>query len=374
MIDYLKIWIEDTTQIDLVKKLPFLSFKQEHDTDTGELIKGSLRAEWKSFKLRFLSDTRLEIAGSLHKFWHGGNEGDFTYPEIVSSIDEVCNALQLNPNTAQIKNLECGFNICPNLPASEIIEEILVYKNTRPNRPYEGMNEGFFFIEFAKSERYFKVYDKGRQYKTANTLRVEAKFMRSRELVNFGVNHLSDLKSKKTLSLLGKKTLQETKNLVFNDSTINTQELNLKDRELYKRLCNPNEWVHRKGKSCTGYRNEKRFVELVNHYGTKKHSNTISDLIEGKLTQLLQTPSCTVFLSNYTLKSLQIPYCQTSGGKLQREKTKEGKFYSSRIVVDKKAHQSRHNNNCPRNKFRNKINKLKSKMVTVKAIPCYVHN
>lgn len=305
MIDYLKLWVDDVQQIEQVKALPFLSFTQEHDVETGELIKGTRKAQWQCFEIKLLSDTRLQIAGSLHKYWHRGNAGDFFYNEIVLAIDDLCSALQIDPYSAQIKNLECGFNICPTLNASQIIEEIIVYKNTRPNRPYEGNDEAFYFIEFAKGERYLKIYDKGRQYSTNNTLRVETKLMRTRELKPTGAKMLADLKDKNVLILLGRKSVQEFQEVVFNDATIEPEHLNRKERELYINLSNPNKWVHRQTKTSKQYRQEREFVELVNTHGQHRHSQVITRLLNDKLNELLNESSFTEILSKYNRKSHQ---------------------------------------------------------------------
>ncbi|TWI81182.1 hypothetical protein IQ13_2198 [Lacibacter cauensis] len=287
MIDYMKLWVEDRAQIETTTALPFLQWRQEHDPKTGEVLHvDKMVCEWGVFQLTQFSKTRLQIAGSLHKYWQGTNHKQFTFSDVQDAIRHMCSLLRLNPMLALIKNLEVGFNIHPALAASEIIDQCICYRNTRPAWPYEKENEAFYFIEFASGDKFIKLYDKGRQYSTTNTLRFETKYMRSRELIVQGAKSLFDLTCDKVLFTLGRKTVQDATDLVFTDHTISIESMTEKEKRLFEIMQNPNVWVYRNCKTSTDYRKEREFERIVNQYGTNKHKEQIVNLAGQALQQL----------------------------------------------------------------------------------------
>jgi hypothetical protein len=361
MYDYLKIWIEDREQIKKILSLSFLSFTGSYNVRTGEILQYPLLSKWSVFELRLISATRMQITGSLHKFWNRGtNENDFHFRSVITAINDLCRQLKLNPSLATIHNLEFGVNITPSIAASEIIEEILCFKNERPLRPYEGNNDQFYFIEFHKGNYYFKIYDKGRQYKTKNILRIEIKAMRSAELKQAGAITLKDLRKKTIFKVLGKKLMQFSNNLVYNDSTINLDHLIRKDKRKYIEYSNPNKWRINGLKTTTQYRNEQRFITIVEKYGTRKLHPIIRSLIESKIHLLDQ--NCNTFLSKYNTKPLQRKVCVSCGRDISNQNNRS-KFCSPKYVGEAAAHECRNSDSNPRNNLKRKINRIMSKGV-----------
>ena len=374
MVDYFKLWIENIVQIQKIYNLPLLDFKGTHSLKTGDIIEYPIKCKWNVFEFELKSATWLEITGSLHKYWNKGtNENDFKYIDVKTAIENLCKDLNLNPKLAKLINLEIGVNVNPVYAASEIIEDIICYKNERPLRPYEGRNNDFYFIEFKKGDHYLKVYDKGRQYKTVNTLRIEYKEMRSRGLISCGADTLNDLTNIKVLTLLGRKLVQYCKFLVFNDSTLNIEDLSKKDLSKYLTMANPNNWVIKKGeKNSTIYRKEKTFISIVQTYGKRVIYSYIETLVNDKVLELLQNNYCINYLPNYNVKPLQKRYCLSCLKELHPDQKKESKYCSSLFVGEKLAHQCRNLSSNPDNNFKKKINGINARGVLFDIMPYFI--
>lgn len=375
MTDYIKLWVENVAQIEKIYDLSLLDFNGQHSRKTGDIIEYPITCTWDVFKFELKSATRLEITGSLHKYWNKGtNENDFKYTDIKTAIQNFCTDLNLDPKLAKLINLEIGVNVNPVYSASEIIEDLVCYKNERPLRPYEGRKNHFYFIEFKKGDHYLKVYDKGKQYKTVNTLRIEYKEMRSRALISCGADTLNDLTNIKVLTLLGGKLVQYCKFLVFNDSTLNIEDLSKKDLSKYLIMANPNNWKIKKGeKNSTIYRKEKTFISIVQKYGKRDIYSYIETLVNDKVLELLQNSDCINFLSNYNRKPSQKRYCLTCGRELHPEQKKESKFCSSLFVGEKLAHQCRNRSSNPGNNFKRKIQCINDKGVLFDIMPYFTN-
>jgi hypothetical protein len=187
-----------------------------------------------------------------------------------------------------VKNLEFGLNLQLSLNSSEIIDQIVCYNYSQPLRPY-NLKPDCYFIEFEQWDYYFKVYDKGKQYRAKmpgipNTLRLEVKAMNNRMLRFAKVKALEDLLKVETLQVLGRKTATLLKGLVFDDDTINVKELPAKDRKLYRELSNPKKWKKFKGSTTSTTRKKvARFKKIVEQYGHRKIYSYISNAVNDKL-------------------------------------------------------------------------------------------
>src|SRR4051812_28965880 len=119
MLDYLKMWIYDTCTIDYVlnnSKVTKNFISNEDAVLTG------ITANYKGWKIKTLTANRLEIAGSIHKYWNNGtNENDLSFKEAITAIKKFCNEFSINPELVFVKNLEFGVNLQLAINASEII-------------------------------------------------------------------------------------------------------------------------------------------------------------------------------------------------------------------------------------------------------------
>lgn len=307
MYDYWKLFIEDKEQISTILNNPRFGFVQEYDRATAELHTFPQRAKWHNWELDAFSPTHLLIKGSIHKFYNKGtNETDFTFDDAIKAIEDFCSAFQLNWELARVENLEFGVNIRPSQPASDIIEQVICYKNTRPIRPYEGKKD-YYFTEFDVGDYYIKIYDKGKQYKGPNILRFEVKAVKNRYLNEHGgISTLKDLASIETMRALAVKINQVFKDVVFNDPTIELRTLSTADRKNYLLMKDPNEWAKCKKKKTSTHRSrENRFREIVRENGILKTHTNLQNLIKMKTDELTSSQTLPVFTSKYTVNYSQ---------------------------------------------------------------------
>jgi hypothetical protein len=305
MLDYWKIWVDDPGQIDIVLNNSNIRFDQTFNED-GELI--GINGKYKCWSIKTLSPNRIEIAGSIHKYWNRGtNENDFPFRAVFKAIDMFCQDFQIDPTLAYIKNLEFGVNLQLNINASEIIDQIISFNNQQPLRPYD-VNPEYYFIEFAQTEYFLKVYDKGKQFNKVipsipNTLRIELKAIKNRFLPN--VLTLADLQRKEALNDLGVKFVKlVTGKLILDDDTINLNQLTSRERKLYIELRNPRNWRVLKGKGSSSTRAKiKRFKNIIEKYGKRKIYSLLFESIWTKICRLNDVDELTQFTSNtYTVK------------------------------------------------------------------------
>lgn len=377
MIDYGKYWIRTAAIIERILANPKIKFKGNHYLNTGEILEYPLIGKWNVWEFEIKSRTWLEMRGSLHKFWNNGtNENDFFFTNLFSAIVDLCSFLQVSPYDLTVHNLEFGVNIKPQINASEILREIICYKNVTPIKPMD--NEKGFFIEFALGEYYFKVYDKGKQYKTVNTLRIEVKAMNSGFLKFANIVTMADLLNPGNLRLLGRKTDNFFNEIVFDDDSIDTDQLSLPDRKVYQELSNARNWTNNKNKKDSTIRaRENRFRTVVGKYGTKKLHSVLSVIINEKWNELLNHNSETLENINTYLKNNESGFCcfsylnytkKTDKTLIQRlclscgrdisDQDPKSKFCSAKFVGEERAHKCRNDNSNPRNQHNRKLVKI----------------
>jgi hypothetical protein len=324
MYDYLKIWIEDSDQIERILNNKKINFRSEIYEETAQVIKRL--ADYKNWKLQTLSPRRLEITGSIHKYWNNGtNENDLNFCDSIIAINSFCDDLVLNPGLALIKNLEFGLNLNPTYDASELIDQIICFQNKLPLSPYDNYPNSYF-IEFALADYYLKIYDKGKQYKSKNipnTLRIEVKAMNNDYLQFAKIKTLEDLMQIETMQELGKKIAKVFKGLVLDDDSIVTEELPKKEKQLYKRLGNPRAWKRFKGNSNSTIRDHrKKFKKIIELHGERKIYTYLDQLIEAKCLQLTKQENLADFLSNTYIK-------KTRGNNLKNGTTEKTTRFNS---------------------------------------------
>jgi hypothetical protein len=295
MIDWGKYSLRNPVLIERVLANQELDFDQVHSIRTGEVKAYPIVAVWKCWEIEIKSPTWMEIRGSFHKHWNGTNENDFEIVDLYDTVVDVCSFLQLSPYDLSVHNLEFGMNIRPGINASEIISEILCYRNRMPMTPID--DERGYFIEFKTSDYYLKMYDKGKQchevwkLHAGNIMRIEVKAINSGFLKFAGIKTVADLLNPASLSSLGHKLDDVVKKVVFDDDTINPTTLSLPDQKVYQQLSNPKVWErNRKNKTSTIRAQERRFNSIVSNSGNKKHSHTISKLVHDKWQKLIFMP------------------------------------------------------------------------------------
>jgi hypothetical protein len=287
MYDYLKALVVDRFQIEKILKNPRLDFHTKVSMSTGELKVYPLEAVHSNWVIKILSPGYLLLTGSLHQYWNGGtNENDFTLKAVREAISRLYNELELDPTLASIINLEFGVNLAPSFPVDFIFQDLLCYKNKLPNRPYQERKLNF--QEFTHAESYIKLYDKGRQLRKGNLLRIETKGIKARYFASADIYTLQDLTKEKPMHILSSKLLELTIDLVFKDSSIEVRCLPPSAQRNYLLMKDPNEWADAKGmKTSTNRKRETKFRETVKQYGNRDLNNQLYSMMEKKLQMLI---------------------------------------------------------------------------------------
>ena len=375
MLDYWKLWIYDKQQIETILQNSRI---RKHFESNEEGVLTGIKGRFENWKVQTLhSPFRLEIAGSIHKYWNGGtNENDFTFQDAGKAIAKFCKEFDLTPSLARVVNLEFGINLQLSLNASEVMRQLLTYKGHEPKQPYRNTPERYF-IEIELEEYYLKIYDKGKQYHrrkpgTPNTLRIEVKAMKNRMLQ--GIKTLADLQQTENLQVLAVKFATLVKGLVFEDDTINIKELPLKERQLFRQMDSKRFWKQAKGKTSSTLRKKiTTFKTLVEKYGQRKVYSTLWGAIERKLQHLSAEATFPFFTPNtYSVKTAPLRLCQSCGRDISFQH-QNSRFCSAKYVGEKAAKKCRNQDSNQRNNRKRKIEQITRKGVLFDIKPFLVN-
>lgn len=305
MIDGFKI-LNLSVIIDELLNNPLLFFAKQFNDSTGEIMENQFRfAEYKGLKF-ILKNNNVKLCGSFHKFKNNGehNFNDFYFSDLRNVISELCNKFNINPEITKLNNLEFGVNIQIPVNPEKVFKYIINYKGT----PFHKFNiKNAKGIECEKEHYYIKIYDKGYQYKqNGNLLRFEIKVVKMQYFEKKGINikTISDLLNINELYHL-KDVLKSTFNdILIYDYSINTKELNEKQKLIisngnnpkYWEKCLPNSKDFDGGNVNKEYKKHRKkyylelenFKKLLNKYSTSTLKNDISILIEEKCNKLLR--------------------------------------------------------------------------------------
>lgn len=289
MIDGFKISVKNVQAIERLIRSEKITFEVAEQIYTGEVKDYPKIGQFRGLICTVRGPANMEIRGSLHKFYSDGvNHTDFNFKNVVAAIENLSNELCLAPSMMHIQNLEFGVNVTTVNNPTDMLKDVICYKNRMPINPIND-NRGYL-IEFRVNGYYFKMYDKGKQYKLKeNLLRVEVKGMTNRFLFDLGVSNMADVMKHSNFVALQEKLLSLYKHVVFDDSGLNIDELNIFDRKVYEPLKNPKLWVKIKGaKNQTLLARERRFKDIVSKWGKYGHYVAINELILKKSNQLLK--------------------------------------------------------------------------------------
>ncbi len=287
MICGVKIEINSKELCNKLLANPLLKFLTPVEEQTGEMHFPKY-ATFRHLHFSIYQSNRIEIRGSLHKYWKGENHSDFSFSEIGMCLNDLEQKLNLNLSQARISNLEFGVNVSPIFNPYEFAESLLVYKGetfekmrTKNGKP----NIGF---ECGRNQYRVKIYDKGKQYlKSFNILRIEIPVTKMAYLSQVGINTLASLREKPVLKALGNVLLNCYCNVLVNDETVKNACLKANERRIYSLCSNPKEWERFNRKER--YKRKKQFEAIVTRYGKRKWKNEVERLIADKWGMLLNT-------------------------------------------------------------------------------------
>jgi len=385
------------TNVNLINSV-HLDPEYRVNSNTGEIDKHPT-SEYKGLLIKHLP-TQTIIQGSLHKYYHNVNYNDYSFKEIGSSVIDLCNTFELDPQEVKVVNLEFGVNVhLANLvECNKFLNSCLTYKGKKFN--YKRFANGARYIELEFQRYVIKIYNKGLQVKNyapllGNVLRFEVKGKKSVFLSSYGITTIADLLNPINYLNLLECLKNAFEHIFYNEWTIHPTDLIKSHKELLTNWQNLNyiETLHNEKRNTT-YKNEFRaFKELEAKYGANETKNKVWQLIQKKWFELLELDlktytKLTDFLGRYSIEKVHqinnlslglIQYDFTSVDLckylLKISKKKEplkcikthlsiedqkpnSKFLSAKKIGYNEAHRLRNLDSNPRNKLRYKIEQL----------------
>jgi hypothetical protein len=345
----------------------------------------------------------LILEGSLHKNYFGGaNYKPFNIEALKTELEHIEKELKIPLDKAVIHNLEFGVNIPFPYPVFPFFKKNLIsYKGKSFNR-YNTDRKGVCLGDYCDFSQYrVKIYDKGKQHKLPNNLmRFELSFKKMQKIK--GICTLSDLPDLIKIQGLRELLLDAWNNVLLNDSSIDLNNLELKQgqKEVLKNGGNPKYWELLKETDTRKFNYERdQFKKLVALYGKNEHKR-ILDLInsewqnlsgictnlpsgktqnlykftvkvKGKIVQKdLHYP---LVLNTELLNGIEKRVCLSCGNDISNQKG-NSQFCSAKYVGEKKAHQCRNMNSNNRNNLKRKISTITKKGVLFDISPYVIQH
>lgn len=345
MIDFIKCILLTTPEYLLSN--PNLKFGLNMDDKTGEVIKNRYGYITRVAQLGQLQikisenyetqNTVIELSGSLHKHHQGGtNFNDFTFFDVCTTINQICDLLKLTPEQFIISHIEYGVNITPTHSANDILNAIVALKGKCYEiREYNGTG---YMKRFCLSQYDVKIYDKSKQYSlTNNVLRFELKVFKMQYLGKKGI-HLktfTDLLNPDTYLQLFKTIAKTVDNIYMFDYRITLKAINhTRERLILTECINTNYWKkYRNTHSAKGYTKKvKRFRDLVKKYAPDNLHQYLKTEITNKWFELLNSTPILPHVQNATvpqnyplivgnINPIVKRYCITCGKDISHQKS-----------------------------------------------------
>ncbi|CAA0172515.1 hypothetical protein [Tenacibaculum maritimum] len=293
MVDGVKIYVSSTVAEKWLNN-PYLKFTIDVYYSTGEISKNKLIAKYQglTFTIFYKDNThtnivRLQITGSLHKYWNKGkhNYNNFTFYDLTETIKELENRFYINPNISTIHNLEFGVNVKIPLTVTELLKNLVAFKTFFFKTLSEDKNS--IGKQIVAEKHRLKIYDKGKQSRLKNVsdlLRIEMHYNKMHDLKKYNIVAVSDLTELRKVKPLIQEIVNRWDNVIYYDKSINIKHLkNEQERRRIVYSAAPRHWVELGKRQRT--RIKKRFNELMSLYGSTTQKD-ISIIILNKWNEL----------------------------------------------------------------------------------------
>lgn len=256
-----------------------------------------------NLNLKVTNTNNAYIENSLHTFFNrvikdeNHNYDDFHFCDLVCSINILEDILKTNLHNFSLQNLEIGFNIdIGSCPTKFLEENLLMYRLKDPcvNQKNDmTLKQKIFVYQNYK----FKIYDKSLESKIKilkpNILRIEVKYLTSKEFNKFGIFNICDLKDLNKIKLLFDDFIDKFEKLTIIDSYKGNLSTCRIDRGNLIKYTNPNYWNDTRVNSSKGtfYNRMKRFNMILESNNLLTIKNRLRELIIEKY-NYLANPDC----------------------------------------------------------------------------------
>ena len=257
------------------------------EIETGGVVHFPKFAKYRNLNFKISESTRVEISGSLHKYWKNGeNISAFNFGELCECIADLCQKFYINPLQARLHILEFGVNVRTPFDSFEFCRRLIAFKQVAFSKfGTTGRTKFDIGFEAVWQQYSVKAYAKSKQYhKTDSILRYEVRVTKMKYLEQAGVCFLADLMKAESLVNLGK-ILNETFSEVIFQEQVNTAELTANDKRIYALCSNPKEWELLTPKNR--HIKKKQFKAIINAKGQTQWKETTAKLISDNWGTLL---------------------------------------------------------------------------------------
>lgn len=283
MVDYIKL-VTTSESVANYARDNFCTLVDNVDFITGDMGQARYVGEiGNEFKVKVFQSNRVEIRGSLHKYYvQGANTGDFTYSMLCKAVKRLAVELKTSPENLFLENIEIGVNLilpfCPNI----VLENVICVKSgTQFNIRKEGLRECLRAIYR------HKIYNKSAQYGIPykHILRYEIHFDKMCKLRP--VKTLHDLTKIEHWIMFQEILLKHFDEIIFADF-YPYEELPERERNFYREKVNKinNHRFWKKLKPKSRHDNFKRVKHLQDNFGQNKFSAQLHSMIEKKAAEL----------------------------------------------------------------------------------------
>jgi hypothetical protein len=267
-------------------------------------------ANYKGLRFKIYPSGRVEIDGSLHKYYNSGehNFNDYSYTSLLSTLVSLKNEFGDMILSGRIENIEYGLNIKPTFKADDFLKRIIVYlkRGARLKQPItkedsKGYSKG---VKFILDQYQIKIYNKGKQYNQGeNLLRCEFKTVKMKSIEPIGLCYVIDLTDTHKLNCLHGR-LMESYNDVLIREDVNEAELTKPEIKIYNECINADLWV-----SMDKHKRTERKAQYKAIVATKSVTDVktlTADLLRAKHLELIQQNNKSTYLLTELLKGRQV--------------------------------------------------------------------
>lgn len=256
-----------------------------------------------NLNLKVTDKNNAYIENSLHTFFNlvikdeEQNYDDLHFCDLVCSINILEDMLNLNLEEFALQNLELGFNIdLGSCPTKFLEENLLMYKLKEPcvnQKNNKTLKQKVFVYQNYK----IKIYDKSLESKlkisSPNILRIEIKYLTSKEFNKFGIFNLGDLKDLNNINLVFDDFMDKFEKLTIVDSYKGNLSTSRTDRGNLIKYTNPNYWNDTRKNNSKGtlYNRKGRFDVILESNNLLTTKNRLRELIIEKY-NYLANPNC----------------------------------------------------------------------------------
>lgn len=249
MIDGVKIECTGTDHNEWYK-VDELDFAIKVSKRTGEVLDHTSIAQYRGLLFKIIPSNEHPgvyhpyVSGSLHKYANSGNNNanGFYFYELVNTIGELQEKYHIDPNNAQLRNVEFGVNIHLQVKAKKFLKSVICM----PDKAFEKLNIekvelGHILV---RTEYDVKIYDEGKQANIddEHLIRLEVKVKKMRFLQRYNIKTLADLKAPDKVHSIAQVLIKLVGVVVFYDGSIDETKLSISERLKLANFKNPNYW------------------------------------------------------------------------------------------------------------------------------------